>query len=422
MIEPESSTHAAFRIYGALKSASQVATYIGIAATAILSVYDLLHKEIAEPDALGKRLVLTKSGKTHVITLLVISLLTIASTILKDISDSKLDSMRDSINYERAQADLRKALGGSFQEFTEKTMQPSISLVGKNIEAETQVLHSSISRAVASLNSALDDSRSDIQRSAIESGLEAEMSDSKLDSYILEIGMPYDSGFEKRNTPIPRLAEWSETADKKCYQSAHPFDDATSRACLKLISSVQALTKLEYFANALDPRDSGPVQIFIHLRSFMVYIYIPLKCDPTSNLPSPISYPYPYREGTVGCLQIFDTGDIRTSNRAVHILDNNLIFPPQIRIIESGAQEDQVGNYEVPFKERLFGRDADILGVSLSATGNGTHLGEALPKKLVVTEYLNSSGSLKRSYILRLNSIGKDDLSAGRLMAEYGRF
>ena len=60
--ETQASKEAALSLYSALKSASQITTYIGIASTALLSVYDLLHKEMFEPEQATDRAHMNRAG------------------------------------------------------------------------------------------------------------------------------------------------------------------------------------------------------------------------------------------------------------------------------------------------------------------------------------------------------------------------
>ena len=403
MFEPDASKQAALSFYGFLKSASQVMTYLGVAATGLLSVYDLWHKDIFDPALPGKQLHLNRAGRTHLIAFLVISIMTIASTIVKDLADSKLGDM----SYEKAQLDLHRQLGASFREFTKQTMNPAVDGISQRIRTETDTLHTNIDHAVKSLNSSLDQSESDIQRSAVEASLEAEVSNERIEGYNLQVEMPYDRVTKKRNKHLHRLELMTAKTKHECYNRIVGDQDRI-RNCGRLIASTQLLQEVEGFIQALDPSDADPILIIFNIAS---------TCDPLANTPESAD---PWHT----CVKLADFNDRAEDSTHVLMEHTYQLFPPQFGFTESGLSPTPlVGTAELKDK---YGRDADVLKIEIHMPKAVFSARSKLPKSLMIMEglHLTGGGFVQRSYTLGFKGLTNDQFveGFGNLVAVYSRF
>jgi hypothetical protein len=413
MIVPNSpAVEATLNFYGHLKTVTQVITYVGIAATASLSVFDLLYKQRSDPLEGETRYRLNEAGRTHLFTFLAISLITIASTIVKDYADHKLDAMA----HEKAQAELRESLGVSLDEFTKTTMKPSLDKIGGTIKAESETLHTNIGDAVTSLNSALGKTKSDLQRSADETATEAEMASAPLSYFELKLSA------DGRRKPDPQAAServnlWRQTAtDEHCFNN-RPSESEVYKACRTLVHSIRALEYVRTFVGLLDPEDNSNVDINIVMRSFLIGIGIPAKCDPMVYLKEHLK---PY-----DCISVSDSSDTGEKTK-VTILQSASNSEADMDLTISGldASEPPAGPAPpkplTPFVDR-FGRDADILSVTLSVDDKSESFIKRLPPMLTVRQELMLAGGnrLTRTYQLRLSSRkvkglgGLPDMAAG---------
>jgi hypothetical protein len=140
-------------------------SYAGTIATALLGVYALVRKRTLDIEESNEQLYLNRSGKKYVVGLVLISVFTVASTVVKDVADGQLSFLAK----ESAEQDLRKVLGGSFEGFARQHLTPAINGLTADVYVKTHELNRGIDSAIAKLDTALGGAIADIKQSTLES-------------------------------------------------------------------------------------------------------------------------------------------------------------------------------------------------------------------------------------------------------------
>jgi hypothetical protein len=408
MVELDATAKASLRFYGILKSTTQIATYVGVVATASLSVFDLFYKQKADPPAGSDRYVLNKSGRNRLIAFIVISAFTLCSTITKDYADHKLDGMAK----EEAQAKLEETLGGSFEQFTKKTLGPSLDGIRADIDSERDNLDSNIDTAVSTLNQALDTSKSEIQRANREEAAEAEAASAQLSSFVVRLEYASAPSGSIVLNETKREKDWKNSYLQKCSDPNFRSDDKLLRSCTTFGRELGDLHNLAPFLTLLDPSTKGTLDVTIVLRSFFISVSIPAKCE----------------VGAEACVIAADMDDLSHQHTQVEVWEAEKHSPVIGTFRESRHVQrffEPTGHKAVDPLTDKYGRDADLIDVGFVAIGNKQLLSR-LPKQLILKQYLNITGGslLKRQYRLRLTEV-HDNGSVGpdhKYAIQYARY
>jgi hypothetical protein len=274
------SIEATLKFYGTLKIVSQIISYVGIAATGSLSVFDLLYKQKSDPEEGETRYRLNKAGRTRLIAFLSVLLVTIGSTVMKDYADHKLDGMA----HEKAQQELRAALGMTLDDFTKTTMKPSLDKIGDTIRAQSDTLHANIGDAVSSLNVALDDSRGEIERTTREISLDVETAQTPIAAYTLDVVVPEPVSAQQQKATLHRLKLWTDGYQENCKWNPDNKDEVRLNVCRQISNSIDLLKKSQGFIQRIDPSDTDPIDILVSTHEFTVQFRVHEGCDATAEI------------------------------------------------------------------------------------------------------------------------------------------
>jgi hypothetical protein len=419
MADPSASTDALMKWYGAVKSIAQTISYLGLIATAGLSVFDYLHEQKEKEAGENFRLRLNRAGRTHLAAFLTISVLTISATFIKDYADHKLDAMATA----KARADLQEILGGDFKSFADKNLKPSVdklsdaieedrakltdnlqkeqTAITGNIQDERTALNSNIASVAERLNGAVNDSKAIVEKSMLETAAEAEAANARIQSFTIAFEM---AGVKRMADPyqnFQRLKDWEVTQKAVCPQVLSRDDTAVWRNCMKLLEGTRQLMIVSNLVRIVDPSDSGLVIVNIKLRSFAIEIDVPRSCRAD---PGPRTYNVNYDR----CILINDEPKGLNGSRSASLLQSG---GPGLAVIDSGFKwNNEFGTViPIPFMEELYGRDADLTSISISGPDIDKRSAD-IPKVLQVSETLNATGDtpLTRTYELKFSGFSNE--------------
>lgn len=145
MLQLETDPTASIRDYGFLRSAAQIATYIGVLATTCLSVFDLLYRQRTDPWGLGNRYSLNAAGRARLLAFILISVLTLSSAVVKDYADRKLGTMYEKVA--QTEREVNKASQLRLMQLLESTKQDTERVLTQNENLQVRFDHIATSGA-----------------------------------------------------------------------------------------------------------------------------------------------------------------------------------------------------------------------------------------------------------------------------------
>lgn len=384
-VDTNTANDAVIASYAKVKLICQIISYLGISATAGLSVFDLLFKEQHNKIEGEPQPKLNRAGRTHLIAFLAISLCTVASTIFKDLADSKLDSM----SKEKAQAELRQALGGDIKTITNDALAPAVTELASSISGQATALNTSIVKSESSLNGALKDTGLTIQEIIAENSDEAATANLHIRKFDIVAMLP--TYLKRPPIPSKRFARWKQLSDAHCGVEKLAADDAV--ACKMMERQLNQLDPLQNFIEMIDPSDSSDVMFFFTMRSTSVDLYVRADCDP-------FSYPKDAHPKYSDCVDISASEGPHGSSFNV---SDAQILPPAVTVSETNISTD----VENKPSENLFGKDLDFESFSIFVRHPDEKTLRNMPDYIRVVVSLSPAGAsesrpINRYYKLKL--------------------
>jgi hypothetical protein len=381
-VDVNTTNDAAIAFYGHIKMACQIASYIGLAVSAGLGTFDLFYKEQHEKINGKARSTLNPAGRTHLALFITVSLLTVLSTVGKDLAASKLDSM----SMMKAQAELRQALGGDIRNITKDALTPAVTELAKSISTQTTALSTNIARSESTLNGAVKRSGAAMQELVVENSKEAAAANMPVGKFEVIAILPLSMMPHVRSTK--RLSRWTHIFDARC--GPDTLVETDSHVCSEMEVQIGQLDIFQDFIAIIDPTDSSEVAFSFVMRSFAIDVKVAADCDPfTPDGRSPHD---------LECVQF---SDFHTRVNSFGV-SNVHVFPPGISASETGPRTD-AGSTPLT---NVFGRDLEF--ELLEITVKSPNSLERLPDEIGIDQRLIPLGSsedkvVDRRYTVRIN-------------------
>jgi hypothetical protein len=253
-----------------LKLNAQVISYGGTIISTWLAIYAVIRQRTLPTASLSERVKLNQAGKRYVIGLAIVALLTVASTIAKDVADAKLASLAKKI----AQREIRDTLGSSLGEFADKQLAPSIIKLQETIDDSTQKLNKNLDSSIERFHGATTDAIRDVVLNAAENSQEIESASIPIRS--LSVALSVKTTARRRYSPEQR--SWQNLFDEQCKGLANT-DATRNQHCIEMKSVLDNYALLSDFLNAIDPNDHAEsILIRINLSTFNLYFYFS-RCE-----------------------------------------------------------------------------------------------------------------------------------------------
>lgn len=236
MLTPEEIASASATHWGHIKLAAQILSYVGLAATTCLGVFDFLYDQKGKVPNRHHRFSLNLAGEKHLRWYIAIASLTIISTVTKDFADYKLSGMAS----ESAKADLRKALGENLDSFAKNALAPSVHGITQDIENQRAAFDNNIKQSTQQLDKALKKTEADLSQSTSEAAADAELSDVKVEEFFVAVSVGPHSIKLGSPKPPALLFAWHTLLVEKC-TPPQVSDLKTQAACNNLKRLFQQL-------------------------------------------------------------------------------------------------------------------------------------------------------------------------------------
>lgn len=390
MLIVEQFVDASLKTWGFIKVGAQILSYVGLVATTALGVFDFLFEHKGKVAGANDRLPLNPSGKKHVYFYVGIAFITLIATVFKDVADYKLSGRAS----ELAKADLREALGDNLDSFATTALKPSLAAISNDIEMQRTMLNENIHQSTQVLDKALKKTGSEMNQSTAEAAADAELSDVKVDNFILSISTEPTTLHLKTMSPPATLQNYIKVENEQC-RGDSMSDHEMQSACNKLKQSINQLTNLQSFVSLLDPSGTGSLSFQFELVSFSINVSIPLNC-----IPAPL---HGAAAETQQCVQLLDVEGHMIYDDHVEVQQYGAYFPPRMTLHIPREKQPGIGPPATSL-ENVFGRNVRLNTVMIHADEGNNDFIQRLPKQIIAVEGLSVGDGryFSRTYHLHL--------------------
>jgi hypothetical protein len=408
-VDANSANDSAIALYTRLRITCQIASYAGLILTAGLGTFDLFFKKQHEEVEAKLKSSLNRAGKTHLAIFLTVSFLTILSTIGKDLATSKLDAM----SREKAQAELRQALGGDIRSITNEALAPAVTQLASTIETQTSALGTSISQSESSLNGAVKRSGESLHQIVAETSAETALATMRVGRF--DITAEFPDSMKSRPTLDRRSEKWRQVVDAHCDSRPASAGPDYILACDELERQIVDLDSIRDFIASVDPTDSSDLAFTFRMRGALLSVYLRSECDPfkLSGRP-PILPPH--------CIE-FSDAFLGSQGKSFDISGADSDGGIGLGLAESGMSPTGHTAGSKPL-DNVFGRDLDLEAVVIMVMSPKRDTLKNVPRHIQISERLaplEDKMATYRHYELSLETSTPGSTEGGSQFVRYVR-